>query len=124
MKVIPPKAIKNLTPLQARALERAVAVLREFYDPPAIFLFGSVAKGTSSGKSDIDLLVNMPSDCPRSRRAEAFYDVFRESYPRFDVSCFTDNEIAHQLANPNSFLSAVMKSARPLYLRNPSREPT
>ncbi len=117
------EATRPLPGYKARALRHAVAVLREFYDPPAIFLFGSAAKGTGSETSDMDLLVRMPSEVPRAQRGGAFRDVFAGSYPRFDLVVFTDDEVRHHLANPRSFLSSVMVAARPLYLKAPQSEP-
>ena len=113
-----------LTPLQTTALGRAVATLREFYDPPAIFLFGSAARGAATDNSDMDLLVRIArSDLPRQSRAHAFHEVFAQTRPRFDVAMFTDAEVAHHLANPRSFLCSVLVSAVPLFLQNPATEP-
>ena len=113
----------SLTSDRALALTSAVRVLREFYDPPAIFLFGSSAKDMAGALSDLDLLLRMPSRDRRGARGTEFKEVFLGSYPRVDLVVFTDEEVRHHLANPYSFLSSVMASARPLFLKSPRDEP-
>ncbi len=113
----------RLEPERAIALKRAVSVLKEFYDPPAIFLFGSSAKNKASTLSDLDLLIRMQSRERRSARGTEFKEVFLSSYPRVDLVVFNDDEVRHHLANPYSFLSSVMASARPLFLKSPHDEP-
>lgn len=112
----------NLSPVRAKALRRAVDTLREFYAPPAIFLFGSTAKGIAGELSDIDLLVRMESKEPRIKRGSEFKEVFSTSYPRVDLVVFTDAEIRHHRANRFSFLSSVLAQAKPLFLKNPQTE--
>jgi len=111
------KVINGLPAARARILVKAVNVLREFYDPPAIFLFGSSAKQMAGELSDIDLLVRMKSREPRPQRGAEFKEVFIGSYPRIDLVIFNDEEVRHHLENPHSFLSSVMSCAKPLYLK-------
>jgi predicted nucleotidyltransferase len=112
----------ELSPERAKVLRRAVDTLREFYAPPAIFLFGSTAKGIASDLSDIDLLVRMESKEPRMRRGSEFREVFSGSYPRVDLVVFTDAEIRHHRTNRFSFLSSVLAQAKPLFLKNAQTE--
>lgn len=121
--VAPSTALAAWSPSRCAALEKALDVLVELYDPPAVFVFGSSVKQLDTPLSDIDLLVRMQSRSRRSDRGGLFYDVLAGSTPRFDLACFTDAEIYAQLANPYSFLSSVLKTAVPVRVRDPDREP-
>lgn len=101
--------------LRRASVARAVAALRELYDPQEIWLFGSAAKDMARPQSDIDVLVVMESDATRHARGHEFREAFLDEVPRFDVIYFTAAELKHQLANPNSFASSVMKAAIRVY---------
>ncbi len=116
--------LDDLSPIYSRRVRHAVSIIREFYDPKAIFLFGSVAKGLCTETSDIDLLARIPNASGRrTGRGQSFHSVMADGFPRVDLVIFNDAEVAHHLANPKSFLSSVMVSARALYLADRNREP-
>ncbi|MDR3283163.1 MAG: nucleotidyltransferase domain-containing protein [Candidatus Methanoplasma sp.] len=48
--------------IEKRQIERVVRRIVEDFDPKLVLIFGSVAKGTDDGDSDLDLMVVMDSD--------------------------------------------------------------
>ena len=116
-------AAADMPTIHARALRRAVGVLREFYDPPAIFVFGSVVKGLAHATSDVDLLMRIGPARRGHTRGHEFKEAMAGGFPHFDLIVFNDEEIEHHFANPRSFLSSIMTTARPLHVRDPENEP-
>src|SRR5690242_9501567 len=49
-------------------LKKIVSRLTRLYEPEAIFLFGSKARGDAGPDSDYDLLLVIPDDAPAERR--------------------------------------------------------
>lgn len=101
-----------LEPRFARRLEEVVAVLEEFYAPRALFLFGSVARGLQSVRSDLDILLIAETGDSGPRRAAVFRDYWMGRRPHVDVTFLTLQEVKDQRANPHSFLSSIAHSAR------------
>jgi predicted nucleotidyltransferase len=85
--------------------------------PDRIYLFGSQAKGTASPKSDIDLLIVGPSKEAPLRRDKQIVAALRGFPARFDLLCFTPDEITEELRDPVSFVSAALETARVIYER-------
>jgi predicted nucleotidyltransferase len=71
--------------LQDRVLADIVRRLTEAYDPVAIYLFGSKARGEAGPDSDYDLMVIVPDDSPPERRQS------RLAYERlWETGCAAD----------------------------------
>ena len=51
-----------------RELKEIVCRLIQAYEPEAVYLFGSQARGDAGPDSDYDLLLVVPDDAPRERR--------------------------------------------------------
>lgn len=107
---------RELSPYQ-RDLNWIVHRVRSRCEASAIYLFGSHAKRGPSPGSDIDLLIVAPSRLPRMRRGREVAAALAVFPRRFDLLFYTEEELAEKCADPHSFLSSVMASARPLYLR-------
>ena len=104
-----------------RDLSWIVGRVRGRCDASAIYLFGSHAKRGPHPHSDIDLLIVAPSRLPRMRRGRDVAAALAVFPRRFDLLFYTEQELAEECADPYSFISSVMSSARPLYVRG---EPT
>ena len=70
------------------------------------FVYGSVAKGTDSARSDIDvMLIGTP---PAETLAKAFSEAERLLGRQVSFSAFSEKEFAGRLAEGNAFISRVM----------------
>lgn len=85
--------------------------------PDRIYLFGSQAKGTASPESDVDLLIVGSSKEAPARRDKQILAALRGFPARFDLLCFTPDEMTVQLNDPVSFVSAALQTARVIYER-------
>lgn len=92
-----------------------VGRVRASFDATAIYLFGSQAKGSAKSGSDIDLLVVGPSRLPQGRRGREVVVALATFPSHFDVLFYTEAELDEACADPHSFMSSVMVSARLLY---------
>ncbi len=92
-------------------VERVVALC----DPERIHLVGSYATGAAHPGSDVDLLIIMPSALPRWHRGKVVKNAF-SIYPcHFDLLFFTPQEVAEEIKDPYSFISAITASGRIVY---------
>ena len=89
-------------------LEAIVALIVRCCDPDEIVLFGSQAKGTTHGASDIDLLV--VGDFKRSRylRAQEVDDLVSQFPVAVDLHLMTREELAVEIAQPFSFFPSIL----------------
>jgi predicted nucleotidyltransferase/HEPN domain-containing protein len=69
-----------------RELDRVVRRLVERFDPIAIYLFGSRARGDAGDDSDYDLMLVLADDNTRVRSRQAVWDTARSD--RIDVNAF------------------------------------
>lgn len=84
--------------------------------PKKIWLFGSLARGTESDSSDIDLLmVVQESSLPRYRRnQDARMHVRDIHYPK-DIIVMTQNEWDKESHVKTSLVSTIIKEGKLLY---------
>jgi HEPN domain-containing protein/predicted nucleotidyltransferase len=73
-------------------LERVVRRLVEAFDPLAIYLFGSRARGDAGDESDYDLMLVLTDDNVRVRSRQAIWETARSD--RIDVNPFVSREAA------------------------------
>ena len=92
-------------------VERIVAL----DDPERIYLFGSYAKGTAHAGSDVDLLIVASSSLPRLHRGKGVKAALSALPCRFDLLYFTPRELADEMRDAYSFISAIMASGQLLY---------
>lgn len=107
--------MQPLPPLVRRTVERLIAA----FAPEEIRVFGSYAKGTQHGGSDVDLLVVAPlagwSADTHQRRAR---QLAADCFPPIDVVFCTpaERDGAARLASP--FLASILESGQVIYRRN------
>jgi predicted nucleotidyltransferase len=94
--------------------QRIVAAL----NPQRIVLFGSRARGDAGPDSDIDLLIEMPSDLPPTERIRAVDRLFTPRSWPLDVVVFTPGEASAQRLSRNSLVCTAEREGRVLYERS------
>lgn len=106
-----------------RDLDWIVGRILARQQPEAIYLFGSQVNGTATRRSDVDLLVVGPSPLPRAHRGKEILAALAAFPRRFDVLCYTPQELAEERRDPSSFVSTIMPTARRLYPEPRSARP-
>jgi uncharacterized protein len=96
-------------------LDWIVGRIRACCDASAIYLFGSRAKGKEDAKSDVDLLIVARSRLPQWHRGREVAAALTAFPARFDLLFYTQEELEQECADPFSFISSVMASARPVF---------
>jgi len=104
--------IEQLSPEQIA--ERIVAA----FHPTRIVLFGSRARGDARPDSDVDLLIEMPSDLPAAERVRAVDRLFTPRCWPMDVVVFTPDEAAAQRHSHNSLVGIAEREGKVLYERS------
>lgn len=103
----------ELPPLVVRTIQRLVRA----FAPERIVLFGSYAKGTTHGGSDVDLLViaNLEGN-PffHQRRAR---QLAADCFPRVDIVFATAEDIAAAPIAKSPFLQSILSSGITVYDR-------
>ncbi len=92
------------------------AIVRDL-SPEMIVLFGSVARGTADGDSDMDLMVVMDTDKKRARRSS---DVQMALWRRkivldADIIVVTPEEYEENKENEYSFIHEIVSTGRVVY---------
>ena len=101
---------------EAADLARVVTRLADAFQPVAIHLFGSQARGTATAASDVDLLVLVPeSPEPGYRRDQRAYAAVGDHLLPLDIVVLTQEEYKQRLASPASLPAAVAREGRVLY---------
>ncbi len=96
-------------------VELVVRRITEKFDPKAIIIFGSVAEGTSSEDSDLDVAVIMETDLPmHERNVEVRISIGLIGMP-VDLLVFTPEEIEMEKDNRYSIISEIMKTGEVVY---------
>ncbi len=102
--------------LQDQVLADIVRRLTEAYDPLAIYLFGSKARGEAGPDSDYDLMVVMPDDAPpellKSRLA---YERLWETGCAADVLVWTREAFDSRTHLKASLPGTILREGRLLY---------
>ncbi len=99
-----------------QALEQILAVLRAEYHPEKVILFGSMADGTVSEWSDIDLLIVKNSPLPFMQRLKEVALLCRASVG-VDYLVYTPDEIEQMKGEQNPFILDVLQKGRVLHER-------
>lgn len=89
----------------------------EHFRPERIILFGSVAKGTGTKDSDIDLLIIMNSRQRPARRSMEISKVCRPKFVSMDILVRTPDEIKKRLAIGDYFIKEILEKGKVLYAR-------
>ena len=101
---------------QDGVLGEIVRRLVEAYQPEAIYLFGSKARGDASPDSDYDLLVIVPDDSPMERQhSRLAYQVLWGTRNAADVLIMTRSRFDRRLHIKASLPATVMREGRLLH---------
>ena len=92
------------------------AIVRDF-SPKMIVLFGSVARGTADGDSDMDLMVVMDTDEKHTRRSS---DVQMALWRRkivldADIIVVTPEEYEENKGNEHSFIHEIVSTGKVVF---------
>jgi len=98
-------------------LEIIVNRIVERYHPEKIILFGSMAEGTATDKSDIDLLLVKETNSPPYERAAGIRRLLKDLLLPMDILVYTPDEIEKDRKRKFSFVYQVLKSGKVLYAR-------
>jgi len=102
--------------LQDRVLADIVRRLTEAYDPLAIYLFGSKARGEAGPDSDYDLMVIVPDDSPPERRQSRLaYERLWETGSAADVLVWTRKAFDSRSHLQASLPGTILREGRLLY---------
>ena len=97
-------------------LDVIVQRLRSAYDPEAIYLFGSHARGEAGPDSDYDILVVVADTAPESRRGSRLaYQVLRGTGVAADVIVWTRGYFESRRHLKASLSATVSAEGRLLY---------
>lgn len=94
------------------AVDKVVEAIVEDLSPMMIIIFGSVAKGTADGESDMDILVVMESDKKYLKRSVDVQMSFwkRNMVIDADVIVVTPEEFEENKDNEHSFISEIVST--------------
>ena len=98
-------------------IKRVAARLGKAADAQQVILFGSHARGEAGENSDVDLMIIAESDLPRFKRSRKLYKQL-QPYPfGMDLVVYTPREIERGKKSHVSFVSAVLREGKTLYVR-------
>ena len=100
-----------------RDIEAVARCLGEAADAEQVILFGSYARGDADENSDVDLMIVADSDLPRFKRTRELYKLLRPYPFGMDLLVFTPREIQKGKRSVVSFVSAVFREGKTLYVR-------
>ena len=84
-------------------------------DPKAIIIFGSVAKGTSTENSDIDIMVILDTDLTYYERTLAVRRSIGVTSIPMDILVFTPEEVEEGKQKRGSIISEVLSTGKAIY---------
>ena len=98
-------------------IKRVAARLGKAADAQQVILFGSHARGEAGENSDVDLMIIAESDLPRFKRSRELYKQLRPYPFGMDLVVYTPQEIERGKKSSVSFVSAVLREGKTLYVR-------
>ncbi len=87
----------------------------ENYNPQAIIVFGSVAKGNSTENSDLDIAIIMDSDLTEHERNVEVRVCIGSIGIAMDLLVFTPEEIEAEKNDESSIVSEIMRTGEIVY---------
>lgn len=85
------------------------------FDPKAIIVFGSAAKGNSTDDSDLDIAIIMDSDLSEHERNVKVRVCIGAIGMAMDLLVFTPQEIEAERYDESSIISEIMKTGEVVY---------
>jgi len=85
------------------------------YDPKAIIVFGSVAKGTSTEDSDLDIAVILESDLSEHERNVDVRVCIGPIGMAMDLMVITPEEVELEKTNKFSLISEILSTGEVVY---------
>jgi predicted nucleotidyltransferase len=104
-------------PPVAETLPQAIKKIVREFKPEKIILFGSYAQGNPTHDSDVDLLVIMETNLPRTER---FIEISELLYPRkfpVDIIVKTPSEVKDALESGDFFIREILEKGKTIYER-------
>jgi predicted nucleotidyltransferase len=98
-------------------VQRAVARLIRAFAPERVIVFGSWAKGTSTGKSDIDLLVIADLNGEPAALLRRARQLAGDCFPPVDVVIASPAEVTGAATARSPFLASILGSGMTIYRR-------
>ncbi len=98
-------------------IKRVAIRLGKAADAQQVILFGSHARGEAGENSDVDLMIIAESDLPRFKRSRKLYKQLRPYPFGMDLIVYTPREIERGKKSHVSFVSAVLREGKTLYVR-------
>ena len=111
------KAARTKSPVSPAQLRKIADKIRVGYNPEKIILFGSMARGTTTEDSDIDLLIIKRTSKPFHKRwaevCRLVSDLRRDV--AFSPFVLTPQELEARKALKDQFIEGILKDGKVLY---------
>lgn len=105
--------IPTLPPLTNRTLQRFIHA----FAPEKVILFGSYAKGTCDGFSDVDFLFVTRLNFNNHYNRKRVRDLAADCFPKVDVVFATPEEVASAASLKSPFLMSILEKGIVIYTR-------
>ena len=106
---------KITTPESLPCVIEVVEIIKTYYSPDKIILFGPYVMGNITKKSEINLFVIKDSYLPKGQRAAEIQEFLSICTTPVDLLMYTPLEFEKGLMNRGSFIYNVMNISRVLY---------
>ncbi len=100
--------------ITAAQIQRVSDEIARKFQPERIILFGSYAYGTPTEDSDVDLLVVMPFEGRKAKKAIEIRSAVYAGFP-MDLIPITPERLKHRIEIEDFFLREVVEKGRVLY---------
>jgi len=111
------KAARTKSPVSPARLRKIADKIRAGYNPQSIILFGSMARGTATEDSDIDLLIIKQTSKPFHKRwaevCRLVSDLRRDV--AFSPFVITPRELKQRIARNDQFIKQILREGKVLY---------
>ncbi|NLF25162.1 MAG: nucleotidyltransferase domain-containing protein [Deltaproteobacteria bacterium] len=83
--------------------------------PDKVIVFGSYITSSDQEPNDLDILVVMPSQLPRHKRAVPIRRLFRPAPCAMDILVYTPEEVAMWLGTANHIVTEAFENGEVVY---------